>query len=156
MRASVIVIKYLAKALLIRGIFLPACLIIFDAEQSKIVLQTSFGVLGILYSIAVSTALAIDLTKVRNGSNRQRYRQGIKSIVYSLTADLLLSSLLIIAGLLLKASTFVCFSKEYTFSYSTLGICSGFISLFTAASAFVKLLQFKDDLSEKIINEEDN
>jgi hypothetical protein len=153
MRTSSPLIRYLGRGILVRGFLLLVCLV--DFKQGSIILQTSFGVLGILYSIAVSTAVSIDLTKVRNKIYRNRYRKGIQSIVYALTIDLLLTSLLIIIGLLFKATSIQVIGHCFHISYSTWGILSSLLSLITEAYSFIQLLQFKDELSERIIGEED-
>lgn len=145
--------RYFVRGVLARLLLLLICLV--DFKQASIILQTSFGVLGILYSIAVSTSVSIDLTKVRNKKYRNRYRKGIQNIVHALTVDLLLTSALIIAGLLLGVSSIQVFGCSFFLSYSTWGMLSSLLSLVSEAFAFIKLLQFKDDLSERIISEED-
>ena len=153
MKLSKYIIKSLLKGILIRIILLLVCL--FDFKQGSIVLQISFGVLGILYSIAVSTAVSIDLSKVRNDRHRSKFRESLHNIVSSLTIDLLLTSLLIILGLLLEPIKIHIRGIDLHLSYATWGILFNLRSLFFEALSFIHLLQFKDDLTERIIKEED-
>lgn len=152
MKLSRYLIKSLLKGILIRVIVLLICLI--DFRQGSVVLQISFGVLGILYSIAVSTAVSIDLSKVRNDRHRNKFKESLHHIVSSLTIDLLLTSLLIVLGLLLEPTSIQIRDINLHLSYATWGIFFSLRSLLFEALSFMQLLQFKDELAERIIKEE--
>lgn len=154
MNLSKYLVKSLVRGILIRATLLLVCL--FDFKQGSVVLQISFGVLGILYSIAVSTAVSIDLSKVRNDQHRGKFKEALHNIVSSLTIDLLLTSLLIILGLLFKPTRIQIRGIELYISYATWGILFSLRSLLFEALSFMHLLQFKDELTERIIKEENN
>jgi hypothetical protein len=154
MKLSKHLVKPLKKGILIRVIFFLVCFI--DFKQGSTVLQISFGVLGILYSIAVSTAVSIDLSKVSNNRYRRQFKESLYNIVSSLTIDLLLTSLLIVLGLLLEPIRIPIRGINLYLSYATWGILFSLRSLFFEALSFMHLLQFKDDLAEQIIKEENH
>ncbi len=154
MELSKHLVKPLKKGILIRVIFFLVCFI--DFKQGSTVLQISFGVLGILYSIAVSTAVSIDLSKVSNNRYRRQFKESLYNIVSSLTIDLLLTSLLIVLGLLLEPIRIPIRGINLYLSYATWGILFSLRSLFFEALSFMHLLQFKDDLAEQIIKEENH
>lgn len=131
MKLSKHLVKPLKKGILIRVIFFLVCFI--DFKQGSIVLQISFGVLGILYSIAVSTAVSIDLSKVSNNRYRRKFKESLYNIVSSLTIDLLLTSLLIVLGLLLEPIRIPIRGINLYLSYATWGI------LFSLRSLFLRL-----------------
>jgi len=142
MKLSKHLVKPLKKGILIRVIFFLVCFI--DFKQGSTVLQISFGVLGILYSIAVSTAVSIDLSKVSNNRYRRQFKESLYNIVSSLTIDLLLTSLLIVLGLLLEPIRIPIRGINLYLSYATWGILFSLRSLFFEALSFMHLLQFKD------------
>lgn len=154
MKLSKHLVKPLKKGILIRVIFFLVCFI--DFKQGSTVLQISFGVLGILYSIAVSTAVSIDLSKVSNNRYRRQFKESLYNIVSSLTIDLLLTSLLIVLGLLLEPIRIPIRGINLYLSYATWGILFSLRSLFFEALSFMHLLRFKDDLAEQIIKEENH
>lgn len=154
MKLSKHLVKPLKKGILIRVIFFLVCFI--DFKQGPTVLQISFGVLGILYSIAVSTAVSIDLSKVSNNRYRRKFKESLYNIVSSLTIDLLLTSLLIVLGLLFEPIRIPIRGINLYLSYATWGILFSLRSLFFEALSFMHLLQFKDDLAEQIIKEENH
>lgn len=148
-----LLLSAIGKGVLIRALLLPLSLV--DFGKGSIVLQILFGVLGILYSIAVSIAVSIDLSKVRNNIYRSRFREALLSIVSHLTVDLLLTSLFIVIGLLFEPSKIQIGRFMFTLSYSTLGILSSLRSLLFETLSFNSLLRFKDKLTERIIQEEE-
>lgn len=120
----------------------------FKIDGSVSILQVLLGVLGVLYSIAISTAISIDLYKIKNKSHRLHYRDSIQSVAYGLTIDLIISALLIILALGVP-------EKQYCKLYiSSVGIASGVLSLLGETKAFIKLLKFKNELVDKLIEEE--
>ena len=144
------VISLSKNTLFIRICILPICLLL--SEHNAVVLQTAFAVLGILFSIAVSMAISIDLSNVLNKKHRTRFKKGLRSIVFTLTFDLLATSTLILLGLLYSHPILI---GQFSFSLSTFGVSSSIISLIRESTSFIKLMHFRDELTERIIQEKE-
>jgi hypothetical protein len=122
-------------------------------QGSDIVLQSLFTVIGISFSIAMSVLISFDLSKVYNLNARRTLRTKCRAILREMTSDFVVTSLFFVFGLYCGegASTRVSILR---INMSVCSILVLLVSLFYELYNFDRIQKFKDDLSDRIMEEE--
>ena len=122
-------------------------------QGSDIVLQSLFTVIGISYSIAMSVLISFDLSKVYNLKVRRALRTKCRAILREMTLDFVATSLFFIFGLYCGEGV----NTRVSILRINMSVCSILVllvSLFYELYNFDRIQKFKDELSDRIMEEE--
>lgn len=125
----------------------------FGIAGSDAVLQSLFTVIGISYSVSVSILISFDLSKILNKKIRKNIRRELHHVLRTITSDFIISVLFFIIGIYLKENYTIVFTI-FRLNFSMLAITVVTFSLFYELYNFILIQKLKDDLSDKISEEE--
>ena len=139
---------------LLCALIISMTIAVLGLRGHDVILQSLFTVLGITFSISMSILISFDLSKVYNKSIRMSLRSRCRHILNQLILDFIISCLIFVLGLMCNECTPIYVFKRFHLDILLFSIFALATSLIYELYNFRRIQKLKDDIADRILDEE--